>query len=231
MSFFERFIMRVFSLIMLVMSLFTFLVLMNIINVDWVEGGFAFLKSSLVIKKISVLVSGIIFLMALRGLLARLKPVDLAKNGIILENGNGKLVISKESLENLISSVSRDIPGTESISSKTILDKNRNLKVQVNIVASQDVYLKDLSLEVQKRVKDALLRTADLEAKEVDVRIKNISNKKAKKIEKVENKKENKKDNKKESNDVELKLPEEKETKEPKMLEEKNESKKEEGKK
>jgi len=221
MGFLERCIMRLFSLIVLILSFFTILIVLNVINFDWLGNGFTLLRSDLPLKKISVLVSGLLFLMALRGLTARLKPVDLAKNGIILENGNGKLVISKESLENLISSVSKDIPGTESISSRTILDKNRNLKVQVNIVASQDVYLKDLSLEVQKRVKDALLRTADLEAREVDVRIKNISNKKVKKL---EEKKDNKKD-KEEQEVKEEKVQEEKEQ-EVKMLEEKTETKK-----
>jgi len=231
MGFLERCIMRLFSCIMLFISCFTILIIFNIINIDWMESGFQFIRNDIALTKIFVLANGVLFLMAIRGLSARLKPIDMAKNGIVLENGNGKLVISKESLENLISTVSKDIPGTESISSRTVLDKNRNLRVQVNIVANQDVYLKDLSLEIQKRVKDALLKTADLEAKEVDVRIKNISNKKMKKS---DDKKESKKNNKQEL----IEMPEKIETendKEQKLLEDKkeksSESKKEEVKK
>lgn len=186
----ERFIMRVFSMLILVASLFTILALLNVVNVGVLSYAVESIQSNITALKITYAVCGVLALMALRGLFARLKPVDLAKGGIILENGSGKLVISKESLENLVSSVAKDIPGTESISSKTILDKNRNLKISVNVVVSQDVMLKDLSLELQKRIKDAMLRTADLEVKQVDVRIKNISNKKVKK---PEAKKENKK--------------------------------------
>ena len=214
----ERIIMRIFSLVILIISLMTILMLFNIIKFGSLAYLVEMIQSNTAAIRIAVLVSVVFMLMALRGLFARLKPVDLAKGGIILENGSGKLVISKESLENLISSVSKDIPGTESISSKTILDKNRNLRVYVNVVASQDVYLKDLSLELQKRVKEAMLRTADLEVKEVDVRIKNISNKKVKKQEKQEpvepkeDKKTKKKD--KEVEEEQKELPEAKSEKE-----------------
>ena len=197
MRFLERAIMRIFSLIIMVISVVCLLVLFRIISISSISYITEMIQSYPPAVKVTAIICIVLFLMSLRGLFARLKPVDLAKNGIVLENGSGKLVISKESLENLISSVSKDIPGTESITSRTILDKNRNLKVYVNVVASQDVYLKDLSLELQKRVKEAMLKTADLEVKEVDVRIKSISNRKVKKQDNSKDKK-NKKDNKKE---------------------------------
>ena len=49
------------------------------------------------------------------------------KEGIVLVNETGRLIISKESLENLIYSVVKDVPGAETVMSRTILDKDKNL--------------------------------------------------------------------------------------------------------
>ena len=101
----------------------------------------------------------------------------------MLENETGKLIISKESLENLIAGVGRDIPGTESISSKTFIDIEKNVTVNINVVIGREVVIKDISTQLQKKVKEALKQTADLDVKYVNIKIKNIANKKSKKNE------------------------------------------------
>ena len=101
------------------------------------------------------------------------EPENNGKDGIVLENTNGKLVISKESLENLIASVIKDIPGADTVSSKTILDRDKNLIVYVTAVVSKDVMIKDISNELQEKIKTAMKRTADLDVKEVNIKIKN----------------------------------------------------------
>ena len=46
--------------------------------------------------------------------------------------------------------------------------------------------LKDVSTELQNKIKEAMKRTADLEVKEVNIKIKNITSKRVKKAKKVE---------------------------------------------
>ena len=60
------------------------------------------------------------------------------------------------------------------------MDKDRNLIVYVTAVVSKDVMIKDISNELQRRIKDAMKRTADLDVKEVNIKIKNITSKKVK---------------------------------------------------
>ena len=103
------------------------------------------------------------------------------KEGLILENETGKLIISKESLESLVAGVGKEIEGVESISSRTFIDVEKNVVVEVNVVVGRDVVLKEISTDLQKRVKIALKQTADLDVKFVNIKIKNISNKKSKK--------------------------------------------------
>jgi uncharacterized alkaline shock family protein YloU len=128
----------------------------------------------------ALVVITICILLSIKGIFFKSKKENLGKDGIVLENASGKLVISKESLENLVASVAKEIPGAEAVSSRTILDKDRNLKVYVTTVVSRDMMLKDVSSTLQAKIKEAMKQTADLDVKEVNIRIKNISSKKVK---------------------------------------------------
>lgn len=176
----ERFSLRLFSIIIIFLSIITILTVTSVLHIDFLFRALSFTIENETYARITIIVSVILILLGIKSLLSRLKPEDESKNGIILENASGKLVISKESLENLIAGVSKNIPGAESISSKTVLDKDRNLKVYVTTVVSDDVVLKDISTDLQKRIKEAMKNTADLDVKEVNIKIKNITNKKAK---------------------------------------------------
>ena len=103
------------------------------------------------------------------------------KEGLILENESGKLIISKESLESLIAGVGKEIEGVESVASRTFIDSEKNVIVEVNVVVGREAVLKEISAELQRNVKSALKQTADLDVRFVNIKIKNISNKKSKK--------------------------------------------------
>ena len=193
MKFLDKLALRLFSLIMIVAVICTILVLVGVIPVDMISDGIAkYSDMGEDVLHIVIAVLAVISLLALKGLFFTSRNEDNSKTGIVLENGSGKLVISRESLENLIASVTREIPGAETISSKTIVDKNRNLIVFVTIVVNRDVMLKDVSTQLQDKVKEAMKQTADLEVKEVNIKIKNISSRRTKNLPKPEEKKEDK---------------------------------------
>lgn len=181
MKFFDKLILKIFSLIILAIGVLTILLITGIVNLEMIaDTVVSFSESDNVIKG-AIIALALLMLFAIKGLFFTAKNQDKAlKDGIILENTNGKLVISKESLENLVASVTKDIPGADTVSSKTILDKHRNLIVNVTVQTSKDVMIKDVSNEVQAKVKDAMKRTADLDVKEVNIRVKNITSKKVK---------------------------------------------------
>lgn len=181
MKFLDKFALKIFSLIIFILGIGIILIMIGVMPLD------AVLEEAAVLTdigdyelKIIIGVLAVLMLLALKGLFFTSKPQDNGKNGIILENTSGKLVISKESLENLIASVTKEIPGADTVASKTILDKDRNLIVYVTAVVSKDVMIKDISNELQRRIKDAMKRTADLDVKEVNIRIKNITSKRVK---------------------------------------------------
>lgn len=186
MKFLERFALTIFSIIVLVMSVVLLGIMFNFWEMTIITRCVSFIVEDIYAFRTALVVCAICILLAIKGIFLKSKRQDLAKDGIVLENASGKLVISKESLENLVSSVSREIPGADVVSSRTVLDKEKNLKVYVIANVSKDLMLKDVSTELQNKIKDAMKRTADLEVKEVNIKIKNIVSKKVKRARNAE---------------------------------------------
>ena len=181
MKFLERFALTIFSLIILVISIVLLCVMFEVAPVTVLVRPITYVLENIIVYRSVLVVTIVCILLSIKCLFFRSKRQDLGKDGIVLENASGKLVISKESLENLVASVARDIPGAEAVSSRTLLDKDRNLKVFVTTTVSRDMMLKDVSTELQTKIKEAMKNTADLEVKEVNIKIKNITSKKTKK--------------------------------------------------
>ena len=176
----DKLALKIFSIIILVISVLAILVVTEVVALDSITDFLTNLTDGLDMVRITIIASVILLILAIKGLFFTSRPKDEGKNGIVLENQSGKLVISKESLDNLISSVVKEIPGAESISSRTFLDKNKNLIVYVTTILSKDVMIKDVSHELQDKIKEAMKRTADLDVKEVNIKVKNVVNKKVK---------------------------------------------------
>jgi len=180
MKFLDKLALKIFSIIILIITIGLILIMTGVLPFKTIENYILLLTDYETGIKIAIGVLAVLMLLAIKGFFFTSKPEDNGKDGIILENNSGKLVISKESLENLIASVIKDIPGAETVSSKTILDRDKNLIVYVTAVVSKDVMIKDISHELQSKIKDAMKRTADLDVKEVNIKIKNITSKKVK---------------------------------------------------
>ncbi len=180
MKFLDKLSLKLFSIIIFIISVLLILIITGIVPIQYITENIALLLGSDKAIKITVIVLVVFILLSIKGLFFSSKKDNKGKEGIILENTSGKLVISKESLENMIAAVAKEIPGAESTTSRTVLDKNKNLIVYVTTVVSKDVIIKDISTELQTKIKEAMKRTADLEVKEVNIRIKNITSKKVK---------------------------------------------------
>lgn len=220
MNLFEKIFVKLFSLIILVLSVLIILAGFNIIEFSVFENLVSNLYENEFRAKTTVFVCAIFIIISLKFILTRNGKPKLSKEGIVLKNSSGKLVISRESLENLINVAAKDIPGAESLSSKTYLDLEQNLRVFVTVTVSSDVSIKELSNNLQTKIKASIKQAADLDVAEVDVKIKNIVNKKYKK-EKVIKKEseEGKKTEESAENQINVVLPENIESNENKIEE------------
>ena len=97
------------------------------------------------------------------------------KNGILLENSDGKLLITKDTLENLVNTIVKSFDGAENAVARIELDNENNLKVFVNISVKENAVIKELSSNIQARIKEAIKTTSDLDVKEVNIKVKDVA--------------------------------------------------------
>lgn len=96
------------------------------------------------------------------------------KDGILLQNSDGQLVISKSTLEELVNNVVKGFDSAQDVTSKIVLDEEKNLKVYVTLNVKENAVIKELSNNLQTKIKAAIKKTSDLEVKEVNISVKQL---------------------------------------------------------
>ena len=92
----------------------------------------------------------------------------------MLENSNGKLLITKETIENLVKAVVKGFDSAEDVTTSVELDNENNLRVFVNLTVKENAVIKELSSNLQTKIKETIKQSSDLDVKEVNIKVKNI---------------------------------------------------------
>lgn len=180
MKFLDRLALAVFSIIVFVMAVLLCLLMLGWFDVELVTSALIYLKDNSLATNITIVTSIVLLLLALKAMFfeSYSKEEDKSKEGILLENDNGKLVVSRDTLENLTTNVSKTISGVENVVSRVILDKDNNLIVFINLLVKPNAIIKDLSSGLQGKIKQTIKESLGLDVKEVNIKIKNITNEK-----------------------------------------------------
>lgn len=187
MKFLDRLALAVFSIIVFVLAVLLCLMMFGWFDAELIISALNYLKGNEIATNVTVGVSVVLILLALKAMFFEsYSKEDNSKEGILLENDNGKLVVSRDTLENLTNSVSKTIKGVESVVSRVILDKENNLIIFINLLVKQDAMIKDLSSGLQEKVKQTVKDSLGLDVKEVNIKIKNITSETSLKSEKSE---------------------------------------------
>ena len=141
----EKISLIIFANLLLILSVIMCLLIFGWINTEFVFGVITSALNDTVTSNIILGVSIVIILLAIKCIFFDSSISDREKkDGILLENKEGKLLISKETLETLIASVAKGFEGAESVTSKVMLDKENNVTVFVNLLVHPDAIIKDL---------------------------------------------------------------------------------------
>ena len=81
-------------------------------------------------------------------------------------------MISKETIENLVEAVTNEYKTAKEVSSRVEIDKENNVNIFVNLIVGADSVIKDLSVDLQEKIKSRVKETTDLDVKEVNIMIK-----------------------------------------------------------
>ena len=175
----EKITLIIYSYVMLIVAIIACLLVFGWLDMDLVGNIINQIIVGDLSGKIVLGISVIFILLSIKCIFFSSGSKDQIKErqGVLLENESGKLMISKETIENLVNSVAKDFESTEDVITRVELDKENNVKVYANLVVSSEAVIKDLSAKLQTSIKDKIKKATDLEVNEVNITVKKVAEK------------------------------------------------------
>nr|MBP3681285.1 alkaline shock response membrane anchor protein AmaP [Clostridia bacterium] len=200
----ERIALILFSIIMLFVSIISCLLIFNIMELKTI---FNFLEDVIENQTVTRVILGfaiVSILLAIKSLFfpSKIKKKQEIKTGVLLENKDGRLLISRDTIENLVNSVVKSFTDAVDVQTKVHLDADNNITVFVSLLVKEEAIIKELSANIQNKIKETVKRSTDLDVNQININIKNIENQTKIKINNVQVNQNKTKENKTETNIV-----------------------------
>ena len=179
MRFIQQTTLTIFSILILVISVLTSLVIFGWLDADLF---FDIEQKILLNPSTSNIILAINLVFAILSIICIFSDGDSksdTKDGILMENEKGNLLISRQTLENMIGSVVNSFESVQMNGSKINLEKDGTLTVTVAISVSEQVIIKDLSNNLQIKIKDTIKKSSDLDIKSVNINVNGFLKQKA----------------------------------------------------
>lgn len=165
-----------FSTLILILSIILCLMIFGWLDINLVESILETAIQNQVTSNVLLTLSIIFILLAIKCIFfdSSSKAEMDYKNGILLENSDGKLLITKDTIENLVNNVVKGFESAENVTTRVELDSENNVMVFVNLTVKENAIIKELSNNLQTKIKTTIKKTSDLEVKEVNIKVKGV---------------------------------------------------------
>ena len=183
MKFLERFTLIVYSFIILLLSVILTLLIFNWIDFSIVTEMVKALITGDLSSKITLGISIIFILLSIKCMFFDEKSKEKVKEtqGVLLKNENGQLMISKESIDNMVKNTVMGFDNIKHCNTKVDVNSENQLRITLFLVVNENVVIKELESSLQRKVKEDVKRISDLEVEEVNVKVTSLQdNKKSK---------------------------------------------------
>lgn len=177
MKFLDRLILGIFAVIMLLMAIFSGFIIFGWIDIATMSVVFTNALANTTVCNILIGVDVVIILLALKAIFfeGREKSDEYEeKDGILLQNDDGKLLITKETLKNMVNAAVSKFASIKSAQTKIILDSNNDLSISLTIEVTDNAVIKELSNNVQVKVKETMKESMGIDVKNMDIKVVNI---------------------------------------------------------
>lgn len=176
----DKFNLVLFSIIILIISLTICILAFGWLDFNLAISGMHFIVTDNIANKVLLGIALVLILLTIKSIFFNSfsKEKIESKEGILLENDNGKLLVSRDTIESLTNAVVKSFESAENIMTKVEVDSESHVKIYITLFVHQDAVIKELSNKLQTNVKETIKKSLDLEVTEVNIRIKNISVKK-----------------------------------------------------
>lgn len=183
MKIFNKIGLVLFSTLILLEGLAIVLCMAGWLDLELINNGIEYITTDNVVSKITLGVSIVLIILAVKCIFfnSEASNSNNAKNGILLENESGKLLVSRDTIESLTNSVVKNYETAQNVMTRVELDDVNNVSIFITLFVYPDAVIKDLTVSLQRDVKETIKRSLDLDVKDVNVKIKNITTKKEEK--------------------------------------------------
>lgn len=176
----EKFVLILYSFLVLVISVVLCLVIFKIIDIETINNCIKYMLEDSTIL-ITVLASSIVcILLSIRCLFFR-KRKEIKKSDatdILLENESGRLLISKRAIENAVKNVVNNaVKDTKDCKVIVDIDPANYLSVYVSILLNNNLKIRDMTLDLQLKIKSQIRDDFDLDVKQVNIKIDSVEEK------------------------------------------------------
>ena len=178
MKFIDRMSLVIFSIVVLALSLVTGFVIAGWLEIDLISEWTVKILSNNVTGPIVFGLAIIFSILSVKCIFFSANSKEKSKEGILLENENGKLLVSKDTVENITTSVIKNFESVENSTTRVDVDNENKISIFITLSVYSEAIIKDLAAKIQSDVKEAVKNSLDLEIKSVNVRIKNVTAKK-----------------------------------------------------
>ena len=173
MKFLERFALIIYSYIIILLSVVLSLLVFNWIDFDVVTDMVHALVTGTVSSKITLGVSVVFILLSIKCIFFDERSKEKVKEaqGILLKNENGQLMISKESIDNMVKNAVAGFENVKECNTKIDVNSENQLRITLFLIVNENVVIKELASNLQTKIKEEVKKVSDLDVQEVNVKV------------------------------------------------------------
>ena len=190
MKFLDKLGLAIFSIIVLILSILLCLMFFGFIDMAVIKVA---LNNLMGIQNGIYITVGILVLLILLSIKCLFFPSwerhdkGSDEEGILLQNDNGKLLITKGTIKNLVNGTVEEFKDLEGSYVEVEIDENNEVCVNLTINVHKETIIKDVSTKLQNKIKEVVRKATDLEIKEINIKVKDVEKEKTERTEEKEN--------------------------------------------
>ena len=173
MKFLERFTLVVYSLVILILSVILSLLIFNWMDFEVVTEMVGALITGSLSSKITLGVCVVFILLSIKCMFFDENSKEAMKDvqGILLKNENGQLMISRESIDNMVKNAVSGFENVKQCNTKIDVNEENQLNITLFLVVNENVVIKELASNLQTKIKEDVKKISDLDVQEVNVKV------------------------------------------------------------